>query len=231
MGSPCGSGERPATDLTARARIRDAALAQFAEHGTKGATIKSIADAAGVSVGLVQHHFGSKAALRDACDDVVVEIFRQRLSTAAREGELGDSSFMAALFESSPPLLRYLGRIIIEDTPAATAVLDQLASGAEDFLTGTWPDRYPAGSQRVRDAAAVMAAMHSGVTLLHGYLTRRMGAESGQREQATRVPLALLDLYAAMGEYVTSPDGERIRAATNAYRHDTEEETRHDGHR
>jgi hypothetical protein len=43
------SAGRPADmayeDLTARARIRDAALLQFAERGVKGATIRSIAEA------------------------------------------------------------------------------------------------------------------------------------------------------------------------------------------
>src|SRR6266542_759545 len=52
-------------DLTARARIRDAALRLFAERGVDGATIRDIAKAAGVSAGLVRHHFGSKEALRD----------------------------------------------------------------------------------------------------------------------------------------------------------------------
>ena len=53
------AGKRSAEDLTARARIRDAALALFAERGTDGATIRDIAKAAGVSGGLVRHHFGS----------------------------------------------------------------------------------------------------------------------------------------------------------------------------
>ena len=46
------AGERSAEDLTARARIRDAALRLFAERGTDGATIRDIAKAAGVSGGL-----------------------------------------------------------------------------------------------------------------------------------------------------------------------------------
>lgn len=38
--------------------------------------MKRIADAAGVSVGLVQHHFGTKAGLRQACDDTVIDVLR-----------------------------------------------------------------------------------------------------------------------------------------------------------
>ncbi len=46
-----------AADLTARARIREAALRHFAEEGYERATIRAIAATAGVSPGLVRHHF------------------------------------------------------------------------------------------------------------------------------------------------------------------------------
>ena len=62
------AGDRSAEDLTARARIRDAALRLFAERGLDGTTIRDIAKEAGVSGGLIRHHFGSKDGLRSACD-------------------------------------------------------------------------------------------------------------------------------------------------------------------
>jgi AcrR family transcriptional regulator len=74
MPIPSSAEDRPPEDLTARARIRDAALDQFAARGVKAATLKDIADAAGVSVGLVQHHFGSKDGLREACDKHVRDV-------------------------------------------------------------------------------------------------------------------------------------------------------------
>jgi AcrR family transcriptional regulator len=86
---------RPATreDLTGRARIRDAALEQFGVHGFDGATIRGIAEAAGVSSGLVQHHFGSKDALRRACDEAVLELVRRKLA-ATRTGQIADPAFL-----------------------------------------------------------------------------------------------------------------------------------------
>ena len=66
---------RSADDLTATARIRDAAIEQFGEHGF-GVGLRAIAKAAGVSPGLVIHHFGSKDGLRKACDDYVAEKIR-----------------------------------------------------------------------------------------------------------------------------------------------------------
>jgi AcrR family transcriptional regulator len=64
-------GDRPVSDLTARARIRDAAIACFAEQGFD-ASFRTIAKRAGVSPGLITHHFGSKEALRAECDAEVL---------------------------------------------------------------------------------------------------------------------------------------------------------------
>ncbi|MEX1037720.1 MAG: helix-turn-helix domain-containing protein, partial [Acidimicrobiia bacterium] len=47
-------------DLTAEARIRDAALARFPRDGFEGTTMRAIAEDAGVSAALVVHHYGSK---------------------------------------------------------------------------------------------------------------------------------------------------------------------------
>lgn len=221
MGSIFDAADRPPEDLTARARIRDAALAQFAEHGTKGATMRGIADAAGVSLGLVQHHFRSKDALRKACDDAVVEAFRLRLARSVTENTLGEPGFLNDLYETSGPLLRYLARALV-DAPAdgssgAATVFDELTAGAEEFLSHTWPERFPPGSARARDAASVMAAMHSGTIVLYGHLTRHLGVDPLDREHATRIGMAMFDLYASMGEFTTSPAGERIRESTTEH--------------
>lgn len=218
MGSILSPDDRPATDLTARARIRDAALAQFAEHGTKGATLRGIADAAGVSLGLVQHHFRSKDGLRAACDDAVVEAFRGRLTRGTAEGTLGEPGLLGDLFATSGPLLRYLARALVDGSSTAAAMFDELAAGAEDFLSRTWPDRYPPDSPRVRDAASVMAAMHSGTIVLHGYLARRFGDDPLDREHATRIGLAMLDVYASVGEFAVSPTGDQIRETATRLR-------------
>ncbi|MGV0809189.1 TetR/AcrR family transcriptional regulator [Mycolicibacterium setense] len=217
MASPYGSAERPTADLTARARIRDAALVQFAEHGVQGATIKGIAEQAGVSVGLVQHHFGTKANLRQACDDAVVDVFRRRTTQGVASGDIAQPDFMAGLYDASPPLIRYLARAAVEGGPAAAAVLDAFTAGAEEFLNATWPQRFAPGSQRARDAAAVMCAMHTGVIMLHDHLARQMGTDLTGAD-ATRTGLAMADLYTAIGEFMTSPTGHQITDAVTDYR-------------
>ena len=46
----------------------------FARDGVKATSIRDVAAAAGVSPGLVQHHFATKAALREAVDERVLAI-------------------------------------------------------------------------------------------------------------------------------------------------------------
>ncbi|GEL93687.1 TetR/AcrR family transcriptional regulator [Cellulomonas composti] len=64
-------GAGPSSDLTARARIREAAIECFVEDGFE-TSFRTIAQRAGVSPGLITHHFGSKDALRAECDEAVL---------------------------------------------------------------------------------------------------------------------------------------------------------------
>ncbi|MCL2783025.1 MAG: TetR family transcriptional regulator, partial [Propionibacteriaceae bacterium] len=68
------ASNRPASDLTARARILDAAIVVFAEQGST-ASVRAIAAAAGVSPALITHHFGSKETLKAECDERVLDAY------------------------------------------------------------------------------------------------------------------------------------------------------------
>lgn len=57
-------------ELSTPARIKLAAIDEFCRTGFT-ASIRQIADRAGVTPGLVIHHFGSKAKLQQTCDDHV----------------------------------------------------------------------------------------------------------------------------------------------------------------
>ncbi|MEN3608921.1 TetR/AcrR family transcriptional regulator [Plantactinospora sp. ZYX-F-223] len=213
MSPVSGWGDRPPEDLTARARIRDAALTQFAERGFRAATIKSIAEAAGVSPGLLQHHFGSKDDLQRVCDEYVLGAFDGLDKFGVISGEITNADFMGELFARSPLILRYIARAMVERTPAASALFATGASVSEDFLSRLWPDRFPPGSSRVRDAATVMAAMHLSTIVLHDHLSQRMGANVLSPENSSRVATAMLDIYASVGEFASSSVGEGIRDA------------------
>lgn len=212
-----GSGwrDRPPEDLTSRARIRDAALAQFAEHGSKGATIKGIAAAAGVSPGLLQHHFGSKDELRAACDAYAIEAFDGLDRFGLDSGDITKPDFMARLFATSSLVIRYIARVMVEDSRVASALFDTGAKVTEEFLVGIAPERFPAGSAKARDAAAVMTAMHLATIVLHNHLSRRMGGDVLSPEESPRIGMAMLDVYAAMGEFAASEVGDGIRGAVS----------------
>jgi TetR/AcrR family transcriptional regulator, regulator of cefoperazone and chloramphenicol sensitivity len=213
-----GLDQRPAEDLTARARIRDAAMAQFAERGFRDATIKSIAQAAGVSTGLVQHHFGTKERLREACDETALERVRQQLDVVEHaDREVTDPNFASALYASSPVLVRYLIRLLLDGGPAAATLFDAIAASTERFLSDAAPDRFPPGSRHAHEAATMMTVMHLGPAALREQVERRTGASLHDPASAPRLGLVVLDVYAAMSRWLTSETGIQARAAVARY--------------
>ncbi|MGP3921032.1 TetR/AcrR family transcriptional regulator [Nonomuraea sp. 10N515B] len=204
--------DRPPEDLTARARIRDAALVEFAERGFKGATMKAVADAAGVSVGLVQHHFGSKEGLREACDAHV------RATMLGAAGHVQDGAeitpeFIRGMYEANELSVRYLARALVEGSPVAAAMFDEGAEAAERFFTENWPDEFPPDEAKVRERAAVMAAMHLSTIVLHQHLSRRFGIDALHRTNLARLGMAMFDVYAHMGQWIASEPGSQVRQA------------------
>lgn len=206
------SSDRPVEDLKARARILDAAFEQFAVRGFAGATIRGIARAAGVSPGLVQHHFHSKESLRRACDEMVLELVRRKLQ-AATSGAIADPGFLAGLIADGRPLLRYLARAITDGSADVTGLLDEMATGTEAFLVGTWPERFAPGGQRAGETAAALVAQGIGSLLLHEYVAHRMGLDPQEGAFAPRFGLAQLDAYESLGRYLASGIGDAIRRA------------------
>src|ERR1700753_2569873 len=100
---------RSADDLTAAARIRDAAIEGFGARGF-GVGLRSIAEAAGVSAALVIHHFGYKDGLRKVCDDYVADEFRSGKSEAMRSSDPATWFAAMAEIEEYAPLMAYLVR-------------------------------------------------------------------------------------------------------------------------
>src|SRR5215470_4575359 len=124
--------DRPVDDLTARARIRDAAIRLFGERGIEGASIRDIAAEAGVSSGLVRHHFGSKEELREACDQYA----RERMTEIA--AELTDQRGLTALDPASLhprvfPFQLYLARSMMDGSETATALFLGAVEAIEEW--------------------------------------------------------------------------------------------------
>lgn len=120
-------------DLTAAARIRDTAIAQFGEHGF-GIGLRAIAEAAGVSAALVIHHFGSKNGLRNACDEYIAEEIRSGKSEAMRSRDPATWFAQMAEIEDYAPLMAYLVRSMQSGGELATMLWRRMIDNAEGYL-------------------------------------------------------------------------------------------------
>lgn len=120
-------------DLTAKARLVDAAIQVFGEQGMK-ASVREIAKRAGVSVGLINHHFGSKDGLRQACDAEVVRV----TGVYKRESVVlgGGASALAQLaeFDDFAPYLAYTFQALTAGGPFAKAMIDSYVAEGEDYM-------------------------------------------------------------------------------------------------
>jgi TetR/AcrR family transcriptional regulator, regulator of cefoperazone and chloramphenicol sensitivity len=184
-------GDPAFEDLTARARIRDAALRLFAERGIEGATIRDIAKAAGVSPGLVRYHFGSKEGLRDACDAHALERLVGIKERAVLDGQIANRRFLPSVHPTVLLLTRYLARSLVDGSPAAAKMFDDLVE-----LTEQWIARHHPGITADRKAyAAVLCAMQIGMLTLHDTLSRVLGADILEPEGHLRLSKAAVDFY------------------------------------
>ncbi|MBB2945221.1 AcrR family transcriptional regulator [Actinoplanes lutulentus] len=173
-----------ANDLTARARIRDAAIALFTERGIAGATVRDIAQAAGVSSGLLRHHFGSKEGLRDACDEWAL----------ARVAELQirftESQAIGPITPEVLVMQQYLVRSLMDGSPRGLAMFTQTAARGEDWLAST-----DLKTGDARAFVAVLGAMKLGMFLMRDQLSAVLGEDAGALPGYLRVLRASVEIF------------------------------------
>jgi AcrR family transcriptional regulator len=182
-------------DLTARARIRDAAVEAVARRGS-GFTVREVAAAAGVSPGLVLHHFGSKDGLRAACDaHVLAEIRRAKTQTLVRPRP-GELLAQLAVMDGYATVAGYLVQSMQSGGDLAVRFLDQMVADAESWLQ----EAVDAGAVRPsRDPAArARHLVHQGLGALLVHLrTRPAGEDLGAalRAYGEQFTLPALEIY------------------------------------
>ena len=120
-------------DLTTTARIRDAAIVVFGEQGFT-AGVRAIATAAGVSPGLVIHHFGSKDGLREACDDYVLDEIRRAKTDFLRTPSVDRMFTELAAVEKYAPLVGYLVRSFQASGRVAAQLFDHMVADTAAYL-------------------------------------------------------------------------------------------------
>lgn len=122
-------------DLTAVARIRNAALTCFARDGFS-VGMRTIAAEAGVTAGLITHHFGSKEGLRRACDAEVLRLTAEVKKDSVYFGGPTDLLTQMAQIEDYIPATSYALRSIQEGGQLAATLLDSFAQDAIAYMDG-----------------------------------------------------------------------------------------------
>lgn len=188
-------------DLTARARIRDAAIRLIAERGTDATTVRDIAREAGVSPGLVRHHFGSKEALREACDAYALERAMKIKEELVVEGKVANPSFLPSVHPTIVLLYKYVTRALLDGSPAAAAMFDHMVT-----LTEQWVGKFlPDVTEDSRAYAAALVGMQSGILAMHEHVSRALGIDMFTAEGHLRLATALTDIYSRLTDIYSRP--------------------------
>jgi AcrR family transcriptional regulator len=194
---------RSPDDLTARAKIRDAAFELIAEQGVRGATLRGIARAAGVSPSLVNHHYGSKQGVVDAVAGWVHGLLQ---SVTAADGGSNDpaeanaqrSAAFGALLDDVPLLRSYIRRMLLDESPEGL----EWFSGIVDRGAANLRRRETLGLARPSDDVQAVAAILDFIALAPVLLPRHLehalgggGESTVQRWQAATSELLRSGLY------------------------------------
>ena len=178
------------SDLTARARIRDAAITLFAERGIGPATIRDIALKAGVSSGLLRHHFGSKEGLRDACDEFALERMAYLRGTLLSRTGASDAAFVGAVNPESMRLQLYLVRSMMDGSPAAELMFHKMVEVGEDWVAD---QKIETRDPRIYSAALV--AMKMGMFVMRDQLGRVLDLDLDQPANHARLLRASMEIF------------------------------------
>jgi AcrR family transcriptional regulator len=177
------------SDLTARARIRDAAIRLFADKGIAQATIRDIAQAAEVSSGLLRHHFGSKEGLREACDEFALERMAAIRAKMLQGGGLSDLAFVGSAQPEAMLLQRYLVRSTV-DGAGPSAMFERFVTQGEEWLADQ-----PFKVKDARTYVAVLCAMQMGAFLMRDQMSHVLGLDLDRPENHARVLRAMVEVF------------------------------------
>ena len=173
---PSAAVGAPTDDRTTSARIRDAAIECYARFGVGGTTARRVAREAGVSPGLVIHHFGSMDGLRAACDEHVAAVIRHTKQEAIGAG-LGLDVTAAWRDADIGHLGGYLAHVLVDDSRAVDRLVDDLVTDAVDYLTQGIETGLVRPLDDLHGAATVMVLWSLGGLVLHRHMQRLLGVD------------------------------------------------------
>jgi TetR/AcrR family transcriptional regulator, regulator of cefoperazone and chloramphenicol sensitivity len=180
-------------------RIRDAALTSFATQGMAATSLRTVAEIAGVSVGLVQHYFGTKAALIAAVDQYVLQVVGNALESTPLPARPNDALIEAvdrliSLMAEYPDVVHYLGRALAEGDAIASVIFDGLVA-----ISAAQRDQFVAQGMTRPDLDPDWAALNPlilriGAVILRPHIERYLGKPFFSDPQLRRWDIAVTGL-------------------------------------
>lgn len=208
----------PHTAPETAARIRDAAIGEFAAHGFTRATVRSIATAASVSPGLVIHHFGSKEGLRVACDDFVFKALIEVKREKASAGPL----LVGELFQdrSTRMIAEYMLKSLLDPSEQGQRFFDHYVESVENIIEQGFAGFTMRKAADRRAQAAAIAMLGLAPLMLEHRIRHAIGTED-LPASFDRLSPYLFDLY-MHGVIESVPDGFNVPGprATPGSQHD-----------
>jgi TetR/AcrR family transcriptional regulator, regulator of biofilm formation and stress response len=181
---------------TGRVALLDAAVRVVARGGLRKLTYRAVAQEAGVTHGLVVHHFGSRDAL---IEEAVTHAIRSSLHSSALVGTGRSADFAAGLpdmVDSGPELQAFQYELLLE-ARRRPELLSHLRSLYEEYFEATrreldriLPTPVSRGTSRLAFAALEGLVLHQLVF--------------GEREATEE---ALAELRSLLEELAEEPDG------------------------
>lgn len=209
-------------DQTAKARIRDAAITLFAEQGVAATSVRAIAVHAGVSPALIIHHFGSKDALRAACDMHVAAVVRDKKGSAMNAGLGIDVTAALRSMQDGPPLTRYLARTLVDGSPQVAEIVDEMVRDAAAYMADGTASGVLRPTDHPYERAAVLTIWSLGALVLHEHLERLVGVDLltlgvDESTDATAYMAPAVEMFA--GGLISAEVAAHIRQALAADKH------------
>ncbi|MGV0794448.1 TetR/AcrR family transcriptional regulator [Mycolicibacterium sp. XJ1819] len=177
-------------ELSTIERIRRAALRSIATRGAAATTLRAVAADAGVSLGLVQHHFATKAGLVKAVDEhvmsVVIEFFARPVPAPPEDSLAEMGNRINRLIVEHPDIVDYFGRALIDGSPLGETIFDTLTA----FGTTRWNQRKENGELR-SDVDLTWATLNAlilavGTLMMRSHVDRQLPDTLTSPEQLAR---------------------------------------------
>ncbi|MGO4859670.1 TetR family transcriptional regulator [Arthrobacter sp. 2MCAF14] len=203
-------------DLNTRARIRDAAIALFGRQGFAAATIRAVAAEARVSPGLVIHHFGSKAGLREACDThVLAETAGQGIQKTDPQAVGTQIRNFLSHPEQYAHEIAYVRQSLSDESDAGDAFFDGVVAQTRAIIEAGIAGGTIRAFDDVATTAVVVATNSLSMLVLGRHAARAVGTSELGPDMLRALTLPTVDLY-TNGFYTDTRFLDAARAALQA---------------